>query len=148
MPSPIFPGYHPVPVGQKMQKADIIQYHMSAHRTALLIRCSPQQALTIRKEALAQHRTISGYVLNVLERSLWIERKFGTGLESLAELPVPEVPDAKGTRTAILLHCSRESAGEIRRACKKAKNEHKPICSVFLRKALEKHRKTWRFTWD
>jgi uncharacterized protein (DUF1778 family) len=120
-----------------MQNSDIIRYHMSAHRTALLIRCSPQQALTIRKEALAQHRTISGYVLNVLERSLWIERKFGTGLESLAELPVPEVPDAKGTRTAILLHCSRESAGEIRRAAKRRRMS----ISRFAVFSLERH---WR----
>ena len=90
-----------------------------ARRTTLLIRCSQQQADLIRREAVAQHRTITGYLLNVLERSLWIESKFGHGLESLAALPVHETVDSGETRTAILLHCSRQSAEEIRRAAKR-----------------------------
>jgi uncharacterized protein (DUF1778 family) len=87
-----------------------------APRTTLLIRCSEQQADLIRKEAAAQHRTISGYLLNVLERSLWIESKFGHGLESL---PAPELSRSPGPRTAMLLHCSTESAEAIRRAATK-----------------------------
>ena len=110
---------------------------MPSDRTALLIRCSQQQALTVRKEALAQHRTISGYVLSVLERSLWIERKFGSALESLARLPKPDNRDAKGARTAILLHCSRESAEEIRRAAKRRRMS----ISRFAVFSLDRH---WR----
>lgn len=39
---------------------------MSAVRTALLIRCSQEEAETIRAAAKAERRTLSGYVLNAI----------------------------------------------------------------------------------
>ena len=36
------------------------------NRTALLVRCTPGEADLIREAARREHRTLSGYILNVL----------------------------------------------------------------------------------
>jgi uncharacterized protein (DUF1778 family) len=36
------------------------------HRAALLVRCSEEEAVVIREAAKREHRTISGYVLNLV----------------------------------------------------------------------------------
>ena len=90
-------------------------------RTSLLIRCSPQDAQTIHAEALAQHRSVSGYLLNVLERSIWIDNKSVIGLPSAIIPPAPPAPPEarpKG-RTAIHLRCTVEQANGIRGAAKR-----------------------------
>lgn len=43
------------------------------NRTALLIRCSVEEAQQIRAAARREHRTVSGYVLNCLQYTLKIE---------------------------------------------------------------------------
>jgi len=43
------------------------------NRTALLIRCSVEQAEQIREAARREHRTVSGFVLNCLEYKLRIQ---------------------------------------------------------------------------
>jgi uncharacterized protein (DUF1778 family) len=46
---------------------------MNPNRTALLIRCSLEEAQQIRTAARREHRTVSGYVLNCLQQKLKIE---------------------------------------------------------------------------
>jgi hypothetical protein len=48
---------------------------MDAERSALLIRCSREEAETIRKAARREHRTVSGYVLRVvMDRMAYMNR--------------------------------------------------------------------------
>src|SRR6185437_7043921 len=79
-------------------------------------RFSPQDAQTIHAEALAQHRSVSGYLLNVLERSIWIEERSQVGLSYTIKIAPP---DASEGRTAIHLHCTVEQADGIRKAAKR-----------------------------
>lgn len=44
-------------------------------RTALLIRCSPEEAAAIRAAAKKQERTISSYVLRAVRTRLNVERQ-------------------------------------------------------------------------
>jgi len=46
---------------------------MNPNRTALLIRCSVEEAQQIRAAARHQHRTVSGYILHCLQQKLEIE---------------------------------------------------------------------------
>ena len=46
---------------------------MNPNRTALLIRCSVEEAQQIRSAARREHRTLSGYVLYSLQQKLQIE---------------------------------------------------------------------------
>jgi hypothetical protein len=56
---------------------------METERTALLIRCSREEAERIRKAAKRERRTVSGYVLNaVLTRIGYFHRPF-SGLQGL-----------------------------------------------------------------
>jgi hypothetical protein len=90
-------------------------------RTSLLIRCSPEDAAAIRERAFEDHRTVAGYLLHVLARSLWIEEKFTAGLNpSQVRLPVlDESLLGHGKRTAIHLRCSVEEANAIRLGAKR-----------------------------
>lgn len=90
---------------------------MSARRrTSLLIRCSPRDAQAIHSEALAQHRGVSGYLLNVLERSIWIEERSQVGLPYAIKIAPP---DTSESRTAIHLRCTVDQANGIRKAAKR-----------------------------
>ena len=55
-----------------MISSDIIIL-MNPTRTALLIRCSVEQAQQIREAARREHRTVSGFVLNCMEYKLRIQ---------------------------------------------------------------------------
>lgn len=89
-----------------------------AQRTALLIRCSVEEARKIRAEAELETRTVSGYVLNIMARALRIDDKLAAIIHdsnlnrTLARLPL-RVP---GPRTAILVRCSMDEAKKIRAA--------------------------------
>ena len=83
-------------------------------RTSLLIRCSCEDAQTVHAEALAQRRSVSGYLLFVLERSMWIEDKFLAGVSYPKQAHVP----AESNRTAIHLRCTVQEAARIRQAAK------------------------------
>jgi len=95
-------------------------------RTSLLMRCSLHaatiHAATIRRQAAFEHRSISGYLLNVLDHSLWIEFKYSAGLPppmfSLKSGDSPHAPDRKD-RTAIHLRCDSEQADNIRRGARR-----------------------------
>src|SRR5215510_14978411 len=89
----------------------------SAPRTSLLIRLSYEDAVRIRKEAASEHRSLSGYLLNVLERSCFIEQKVAHG----ASTPMLSMQaratlgsQSKKLHTAVHLRCTVEEAERIR----------------------------------
>ena len=90
---------------------------MKSSRTALTLRCSWQDASTLRAEALSEHRSISGCVLNILERQLSMQEQFVRGLsESFIQAKAREfrLLHREGNRTRMLLRCSEEEAERIR----------------------------------
>jgi uncharacterized protein (DUF1778 family) len=56
------------------------------NRTALLVRCSEEEARFIREAAQREHRTLSGYILNIVMSRV----PQNEGL--LSELPNPSKP--------------------------------------------------------
>lgn len=101
-------------------------------RTALLIRCSKEEAELIRREARHEYRTMSSYVLNILQRVLKMEDRLFTKLARpqgmnrvLARTPVRP----PGPRTAILLRCSTVEAEDIRHA---ARRREIPVSSFVM----------------
>jgi uncharacterized protein (DUF1778 family) len=88
----------------------------------LLIRCSEQEAKTIRETANLERRTISGYVLNALENTLKIEESLFARLNRLSALnrTLARTPiRLPGPRTAMLLQCSGMESQRIRLAAKR-----------------------------
>jgi uncharacterized protein (DUF1778 family) len=90
---------------------------MSA-RTAIIISCSVDEAGTIRSQAALQHRTISGYLLNILLRSLVFEEQMLVRLKRLPPLSSRYLIRDAGPRTTVLLRCSTQEAKRIRAAAK------------------------------
>jgi hypothetical protein len=89
-------------------------YQMKPARASVIVRCSQIDAARIRKEASREHRSLSGYLLHVLERSFFIEDK----------VPEPalvrqgwflRIQADENIRTAIHLRCTAEQAARIRR---------------------------------
>lgn len=90
---------------------------MNPSRTALLIRCSKEEADILRAQAAGEHRTISGCILNILERSLWIEEQYAHGVtQAFLENQAREFRLAHRLhdRTSMLLRCSNAEADRIR----------------------------------
>jgi uncharacterized protein (DUF1778 family) len=88
-------------------------------RTALLVRCSNEEAQRIRIEAEKQRRTISAYVLQITGRAVEIEERL------LARVNPPSITSqianrksllGAGPRTAILVRCTTSEAERIREA--------------------------------
>lgn len=100
---------------------DIVR-HMPG-RTALLINCSQQELEKMRACAEVQHRTLSGYVLNIVMRTVVVEENLFVSLKGLAEAtPVTWQPvRPAGPRTTMLLRCSIAEATRIRAASKRRK---------------------------
>jgi hypothetical protein len=92
---------------------------MAANRTALLINCSQQQAKTVRDEATREHRTVSGYVLHIVLRSIDFEDSLFSRHRSLTSLPPPHPERLERPRTTVLIRCSAEEARRIRAAAKR-----------------------------
>jgi hypothetical protein len=91
-------------------------------RTALLIRCSKEDADRVRIEADRQRRTISGYVLHIMGRAIEIEERLLTKINPYS--PVGPTFSRKsligtGPRTAILVRCSVSEAERIREAARR-----------------------------
>lgn len=89
----------------------------SALRTSLLIRLSHEDAGRIRKEAASEHRSLSGYLLNVLERSFFIEQKVAHGASTpMLSMQARATLGAqfKQLHTAVHLRCTVEEAARIR----------------------------------
>ena len=108
-------------------------------RTALLIRCSKDEADRIRIEADKQRRTISGYVLQIMGRAIDIEDRllakinpYSTSNQVLSRKSLI----GEGPRTAILVRCSGFDAERIRKA---ARRRDYPI-NAFVLQAL---RRSW-----
>ena len=91
-------------------------------RTALLIRCSTTEAEKIRAEAEKQHRTISGYVLQVMSRAVEFEERLYSNLTAY-RLYNPIISRRRlidvEPRTAILVRCDVEQADRIREAARR-----------------------------
>ena len=107
-------------------------------RTALLIRYSYDDAVIVHDRAAAEQRTISGYLLHVLEHSTWIEEKYGAAFtsEPASRMHKRNQPVAVA-ETATLLRCSSEQAAAIR----KAAGRRRMSISRFVRFSLHRH---WR----
>jgi len=108
-------------------------------RTALLIRCSKEEAERVRIEAEKQRRTISGYVLQIMSRAIEIENRLLAKIDPYTA--VNQVFSRKsligaGPRTAILVRCSVLEAERIREA---ARRRDLPI-NAFVLQAL---RRSW-----
>jgi uncharacterized protein (DUF1778 family) len=90
-----------------------------APRTSLLIRLSPEDAARVRKDAECERRSVSGYLLFVLWRSIAVEQKVSHALTSAPALLSRQArallaPQFKKLRTAIHLRCTVEEAKTIR----------------------------------
>jgi hypothetical protein len=94
----------------------------SEARTALLIRCSKEEAARLRGQARAEHRSVSGCLLNVLERSLRIEEKYAVGYRAQSGATAPalaKVSRFADSRAELFLRCSQSEAERIRGAAKR-----------------------------
>lgn len=89
---------------------------MSA-RTALLIRCSKEEASAIHAQAARERRTVSAYVLNVMARALQLEAKLNTTPE-LARRLYSSITRDPGPRSAILVRCTIQEARNVRGAAR------------------------------
>lgn len=90
---------------------------MSSSRTALLIRCSKEEAGMVRAQANAERRTISGCILNIVERGISMERQYARGItKSFFERQARQFRLAHRVRdhATILLRCSVDEADRIR----------------------------------
>jgi uncharacterized protein (DUF1778 family) len=91
-------------------------------RTALLIRCGVEDARMIREGAERERRTVSGYLLNILDRALRFEETLFERIPRLAAMNriLSRKPKSiAGPQTAILLRCSEYEAERIRMAAKR-----------------------------
>jgi uncharacterized protein (DUF1778 family) len=91
-------------------------------RTALLINCSQEELCHVRDFAELEHRTLSGYVLNIVMRAVAFEEKLFTSLPKLHEanpLLGWQLARPAGRRTTMLLRCSTAEATRIRAAAKR-----------------------------
>jgi uncharacterized protein (DUF1778 family) len=101
-------------------------------RTALLIRCSKDEADRIRTEAKKERCTLCSYVLNVMTRGIEIENRLlakltdGSAMNSVLNR---RARITYGPRTAILVRCSISEANRIREA---AKRRQVPISAFVL----------------
>jgi len=84
-----------------------------AHRTALLINCSRDEARQMRDNARAQRRTLSGYVLNIVVRTVELQEQMYAHFVRPRELNDGAKPRP---RTTVLIRCSTGEAKRIRRA--------------------------------
>lgn len=87
---------------------------MPGTRTTLTIRCSKEEAAILHSQAAAEHRSLSGCLLKILERSLRFEENYPGELRTLIRTEAL-IPPSK-SRTKMLLRCSTEQADRIRRA--------------------------------
>jgi hypothetical protein len=91
-------------------------------RTALLIRCSKEEADRIRIEADKQRRTISAYVLQITNRAIDIEERLFTKISpnsSLNQIANRKSLIGSGPRTAILVRCTVFEAARVREAARR-----------------------------
>lgn len=86
-------------------------------RTALLIRCSVEEANRIRAKARHERRSVAGYVLNIVLRAAAIEERIAAQIPRLPALNRVHARTSFrpiGQRTAILIRCTVDEANRIR----------------------------------
>jgi hypothetical protein len=91
-------------------------------RTALLIRCTTDEADRIRIEADKQRRTISGYVLQIALRVVEMEDRLFSKLSNFRttnQILSRRSLIAPGARTAILVRCGVDEAERIRESARR-----------------------------
>ncbi len=66
-------------------------------RTALLVRCSAEEAQTIREAARRERRTISGFVLNAVMNRITASRRVEQAMATTQQKPGP-VPNSRNRR--------------------------------------------------
>lgn len=91
------------------------------NRTVLLICCSEQEAAKIHDRAADELRTVSGYVLNVVIRSVKVDEMLFAKVSRLTSWNARLKMDSlrgDGPRTTMLLRCSIEQSARIRTAAK------------------------------
>lgn len=80
---------------------------MSSNRTALLIRCSREEAETIRAAAQAERRTVSGFVLHaVMNRIANLEKVRGFAPPKNSPISPNLLPLGRNSWTISLLHAT------------------------------------------
>lgn len=108
--------------GSKSQM--VISSDIVMNRTALLIRCTQEEADTLRTQAWTDFRTVSSYVLYVLHRALAVEDNLFARLTPyryafLNRVQARTATRAPGPRTAVLVRCSVDEAARIRLAARR-----------------------------
>jgi len=93
---------------------------MRSARTSLLINCSKREAQQTRANAEIQRRTVSGYVINIVMRSVNLTEKILPTLSSPPLFGVQRKKSSKslGPRTTLHIYCSADEAKRIRTAAK------------------------------
>ena len=92
-------------------------------RITFLVRCSFDEAETMRAWALVEHRTLGAHILNVMLRALAIEDRLlnrcnpGEATSGLVKKPSSITRSAE--RTAILVRCERFELEQIRNAAER-----------------------------
>ena len=86
-------------------------------RTALIISCSREQAVTIHQRAASERRTVSAFVLRILMRWLDLEERLARQQERPLTAYHPVRPSGK--RTTMLIRCSKDEAHRIRAGAKR-----------------------------
>ena len=102
------------------------------HRAALLIHCSQEEASRIHEQAKLEHRTVSGYVLNIVMRAVGFEEVLFARfkrIDTLKRILFGRPLRLPGPRTALLLRCSTEESKRIRAV---AKNRETTISAFVL----------------
>jgi hypothetical protein len=59
---------------------------------ALFIRCSDEEADEVRRAAIEERRTVSGFILNVVLNRIAAREKLLREADNRPELPLPNIP--------------------------------------------------------
>ena len=102
-------------------------------RTALLIRCSAEEADRVRFEAQREGRTISSYVLRVSLHAVAADERRFAGVTDYRSESLRRSQVVPGERTAILVRCDVAEAERIREV---ARRRDIPI-NAFILQALK-----------
>jgi hypothetical protein len=90
-------------------------------RTSLLINCSEKEAHEVRRRAGLQRRTVSGYVVNIVLRSVEFSEEVVSGLRTLPLFRLGQrLARALAPRTTLHVYCSTDEAKRIRGAARLA----------------------------
>jgi hypothetical protein len=84
-------------------------------RNAILLCCSKEESKTLHEQAHLERRTVSAYVLNIIMKTVQLDEKLSFHFGELARYYAAR---PAGTRTTVLLRCSRQEGNRIHQAAK------------------------------